>query len=77
VNPRVGAGHARPVPAQTIASISNPEQSRYTEQRREFWDEFARHIERWQRVIAENRSWLGDFDPFGDFDLIFASRAST
>jgi len=26
-------------------------------------------------VIAENRSWLGDFDPFGDFDLIFGARA--
>jgi len=24
-------------------------------------------------VIAENRSWLGDFDPFGDFDLIFGA----
>lgn len=25
------------------------------------------------QVIAENRSWLGDFDPFGDFDLIFGA----
>ena len=24
-------------------------------------------------VIAANRSWLGDFDPFGDFDLIFGA----
>ncbi len=28
------------------------------------------------RVIADNRSYFGDFDPFGDFDLIFgAARA--
>ncbi|MFY9725623.1 MAG: glycosyltransferase [Bryobacteraceae bacterium] len=25
------------------------------------------------QMIAENRSWLGDFDPFGDFDLIFGA----
>jgi len=25
------------------------------------------------KVIAANRSWLGDFDPFGDFDLIFGA----
>ncbi len=24
-------------------------------------------------VIAQNRSWLGDLDPFGDFDLIFGA----
>jgi len=24
-------------------------------------------------MIAANRSWLGDFDPFGDFDLIFGA----
>jgi hypothetical protein len=24
-------------------------------------------------VIAANRSFLGDFDPFGDFDLIFGA----
>jgi len=27
------------------------------------------------RMIVDNRAWFGDFDPFGDFDLIFgASR---
>jgi len=25
------------------------------------------------QFIAQNRSWLGDFDPFGDFDLIFGA----
>jgi len=25
------------------------------------------------QMIARNRSWLGDFDPFGDFDLIFGA----
>jgi len=25
------------------------------------------------QIIAANRSWLGDFDPFGDFDLIFGA----
>jgi len=25
------------------------------------------------QMIAANRSWLGDFDPFGDFDLIFGA----
>jgi len=29
------------------------------------------------RQIAKNRSYFGDFDPFGDFDLIFgASKAN-
>lgn len=28
-----------------------------------------RHYE----TIAANRSWFGDFDPFGDFDLIFGA----
>ena len=29
------------------------------------------------KKIADNRSYFGDFDPFGDFDLIFgASKAN-
>jgi SAM-dependent methyltransferase len=29
------------------------------------------------RLIAANRTYLGDFDPFGDFDLIFGSAKMT
>ena len=25
------------------------------------------------QIIADNRSYFGDFDPFGDFDLIFGA----
>ena len=25
------------------------------------------------KIIAENRSYFGDFDPFGDFDLLFGA----
>ena len=27
--------------------------------------------------IAQNRSYFGDFDPFGDFDLLFGAARST
>jgi hypothetical protein len=27
-------------------------------------------------VIAENRAYFGDFDPFGDFDLLFGAAKS-
>jgi hypothetical protein len=27
-------------------------------------------------VIARNRSYFGDFDPFGDFDLLFGAAKS-
>ena len=61
----VGAGHARPVPAQsTKVAMLNPEQAKYTEQRREFWDEFARQIHRWQPLRRYYRDQLARWFAF-------------
>jgi len=42
----------------------NPEQSKYTSERREFWDEFARQIQRWQPLRRYYRAQLARWFAF-------------
>ena len=51
-------------PQAAYIAMLNPEQSKYTGERREFWDEFARRIERWQPLRRYYRARLARWFSF-------------